>query len=72
MTRVNKLNLQPRSQDRDNPMKDKLKQITNFNPQPSQYWRMRLKKKSIKKKHKKQPESIHQTHDPGHQIEIIL
>jgi hypothetical protein len=49
MTRVNKLNLQPRSQDRDNPMKNKLKQITNFNPQPSQYWRMRLKKKSIKK-----------------------
>jgi hypothetical protein len=49
MTRVNKPILQPRSQDRDNPMKKKLKQITNFNPQPSQYWRMRLKKNQLKK-----------------------
>ena len=31
-------------------MKNKYKQIINFNPQPAQYWRIRLKKKSIKKK----------------------
>jgi len=51
-------------------MKSKLKQITNSNPQQTQYWRMRLKTKLIKKEHKKQLESIHQTHDPGHQTEI--
>jgi hypothetical protein len=28
-------------------------------------------KQSIKKEHKKRPESIHQTRDPGHQTKII-
>ena len=52
-TWVNISNLWPELWDYNNPIENKLKQIIKSNSQSTQYWRIKLKKKSIKKEPKK-------------------
>jgi hypothetical protein len=52
INQVNLSNLQLGSWDPDNPVKRKLKQIMKSNSQSTQYWKIKLKKKLIKKGHK--------------------
>ena len=51
-TRVNPSNLWPKSWDKDNFIEMFLKQIIKSNSQSTQYWRMKLRKNSIRKRKK--------------------
>jgi hypothetical protein len=64
-TRVNMSNLWLGLWDYDNLIENKPKQIIKPNFQWTQCWRIKLKKKP-----KKQPELICQTHNLGHETEI--